>query len=329
MSRVVVTGANGFLGSWLTKRLLEEGHEVFALVRRTSDLAELAGVKCQFVYGDVTDPESLDAAFMKMDTVFHAAGLVAYNKADRSKMEKVNVDGTQNVIESCRRHQVRRLVHISSVVAVGAGFGPNDLLTEKSSYNVKHLNLGYFETKRRAEELVLKACLEQDLDAVILNPSTIYGPGDARKGSRKIQVKVARGEFKFFTSGGVNVVAIEDVIDGILQAWKVGHQGERYILCGENFLIKDLFALVAETAGQAPPRILLPNGLVHSLGAIGDVASQLGLKFPISRENAWTSTLFHWFDCSKAKRDLNFKPSSSRQAVEKSVRWMKENGYLK
>jgi dihydroflavonol-4-reductase len=328
MSRVIITGANGFLGSWLTRRLLAEGHEVFALVRKSSDLAELDGVNCQYLFGDVTDPQSLDSALLNMDTVFHAAGLVAYTAADRPRMEQVNVQGTQNVIDSCLKLKVRRLVHISSVVAVGAGFDSNELLSEKSPYNVRHLNLGYFETKRRAEELVIKACNDRDLDAVILNPSTIYGPGDARKGSRKIQVKVARGEFKFYTSGGVNVVAIEDVIEGIIQGWKVGQQGERYILCGENILIKDLFALIAETAGQRAPTLLLPNFLLHGLGTLGDILSRIGLKFPISRENAWTSTLFHWFNCAKARRDLNYKPSSSRLAVQRSVQWMKENNYL-
>ncbi len=328
MSRVLVTGANGFLGSWLTRRLLAEGHEIFALVRKSSDLSELDGVPCQYIYGDVTNLDSLPLAFKGIDTVFHAAGLVAYKKSERGLMEKVNVTGTQNVIHACSQMDVSRLVHISSVVAVGAGFKPEDILNEESAYTLSHLNLGYFETKRKAEQLVVAATQSKKIDSVILNPSTIYGAGDARKGSRKTQVNVARGSFKFYTSGGVNVVALEDVIDGILSAWKVGRTGERYILCGENWLIKDLFSEIALIAGQSPPPYKMPDFILHALGIIGDQVGSLGLPFPVSRENSWTATLYHWFSSEKAQKELKFKPSSSKQALRNSIQWMKENNFL-
>jgi dihydroflavonol-4-reductase len=329
MAKVLVTGANGFLGSWVVRRLLDEGHQVFSLVRRSSDLSELEGVQTEFVYGDVTDLHSLLETFQSMDSVFHLAGLIAYKKADREKMEKVNVDGTSNVVEACRATGIRRLVHLSSVVAVGAGFTPDQILNEDSPYNIAHLNLGYFETKRKAELIVKEACQKNRLDAVILNPSTIYGPGDARKGSRKTQLKVAQGKFKFYTAGGVNVVAVEDAVDGIISAWKKGRTGERYILSGDNLLIKKLFEIIAHEAGQKPPHMLLPSPVLHALGFTGDLMTALGLKAPFSQENAWTSTLYHWFDSSKAQRELDFKPRAAEIAISQSVKWIKENGLLK
>lgn len=328
MSKVLVTGANGFLGSWVVRRLLEEGHQVYSLVRKTSDLSELQGVPTEYLYGDVTDLHSLLASFEGIDTVFHLAGLIAYKRSERAMMEKVNVEGTSNVIEAVRARNVRKLVHLSSVVAVGAGFSPNQVLNEDSPFNVSHLDLGYFETKRKAEALVKEACNKNRLDAVILNPSTIYGPGDARKGSRKTQLKVAQGKFKYYTSGGVNVVAIQDAVDGIISAWKQGRTGERYILAGENLLIKDLFAMIAQEAGQKPPQKLLPSPVLHTLGIAGDFLSVLGFKSPISQENAWTSTLYHWFDSSKAQRELNFKPRPAQEAISQSVQWIKDNGLL-
>lgn len=328
MSRVLVTGANGFLGSWLTRRLLQEGHQTYALVRKSSDLSELDGVSCEYLYGDVTDPESLYQAFRNMDTIFHLAGLIAYKKADRDKMERVNVQGTKNVIEACVQNRVRRLVYLSSVVAIGAGFNPGQILNEESDFNIHHLNLGYFETKRKAEQLVKEACTAGRLDAVMLNPSTIYGAGDARKSSRKNQVKVARGELKFYTSGGVNVVAIEDVIDGILAGWQRGRNGERYILSSENLLIKDLFARIAQEAGQKPPFIAMPSFVLHLAGILGDLATSMGFRAPISRENAWTATLYHWFDSGKARRELGFRPRPAQAAIHNSVQWMKDNSYL-
>lgn len=326
--KILVTGANGFLGSWVTKALVNEGHHVYALVRPKSDISELEGVNCKYVYGDVTDVHSLLEAFKGVDTVFHLAGVIAYKKSERPLMDKVNVQGTANVVEVCREHKVRRLVYLSSVVAIGAGYTPNDIMNEDSPYNIADLNLGYFETKHQAEKIVKAACDKGDINAVMLNPSTIYGAGDAKKGSRKMQLKVAQGKLNFYTSGGVNVVAVEDVVQGILSAWKNGRKGERYILAGENILIKDLFAMIAAEAGVKAPSRLMPDNILHAVGAVGDMMEKIGLKGPLSRENAYTATMYHWFDSSKAQRELNFKPRPAKEAIHNSVQWMKDQGLL-
>ena len=327
-TKVLVTGANGFLGSWLTKKLAELGHEVTILHRPNSDLSDIRGVKFKSALGDVTDLESVAAATQGCDVVFHLAGLVAYKASQRALMEMVNVGGTQNIITACLAKGVKRLLHLSSVVAVGASFDGSTPLTEESPFNLTSLNLGYFETKRKAEALVKSAVKKNGLDAVILNPCTIYGPGDAKKGSRSVQVKVAKGKFPFYTAGGVSIVAVGDIVDGIIKGWQKGRKGERYILSGENISIKTLFTWIAEEAGVPPPKFYLPSPLLHTLGKIGDTLEVFGLKGPVSSENAWTSTLFHWFDSSKARRELDFAPGSSREAVASSVRWMKENGIL-
>lgn len=320
--KCVVTGANGFLGSWLCKRLIEDGHTVTALVRPNSDLAELKDLKINYTHGDVTDIQSMRSAFQNQEAVFHLAGVVAYKKADRPLMDKVNVKGTKNVVAVCEELQPKRLLHLSSVVAVGASFEPN-VLNETSTYDIHDLNLGYFETKRQAEEIVMHAVRSKKINAVCVNPATIYGPADAKKGSRKTQVKVAQGRFPFYTSGGVNVVSVLDVVDGILQAYHKGTNGERYILSSENLSIKKLFEIIADCAGVKAPKIHLPNFVLHSLGWVGDT---FGLG--ISQENAYTASMYHWFDSSKAKKELDFSPSPSFKAIESSVRWMKDNGLL-
>src|SRR5690606_17288303 len=127
-------------------------------------------------------------------------------------------------------------------------------------------NLGYFETKRKAEIIVRSAAEKKELDAVILNPSTIYGAGDAKKGSRRTQLKVAQGRLPFYTSGGVSIIAVKDVVDATYQAWQTGKSGERYILSGENITIKNLFTLIAGAANVKPPSIYLPDPVVFALG---------------------------------------------------------------
>ncbi|MES3036650.1 MAG: NAD-dependent epimerase/dehydratase family protein [Bdellovibrionota bacterium] len=326
--KIVVTGASGFLGSWLVHRLLKEDADISILARATSDLTELGDVKYRRVLGDVTNPESLKNSFKDADYVFHLAGLIAYRKADRAAMEKVNVEGTKNVIDAVQACGVKRLLHVSSVVAVGAGFKPTQILNENSPFNLSHLNLGYFETKRQAEELVVNAVKNSQIDAVIVNPSTAYGAGDAKKGSRKTQLKVARGKFKVYPSGGVNIVAVEDVVDGMVAALKKGRSGERYILSNENLYLKQVFDIIAEEAGVEPPKIKIPDVVIHSLGQIGDAMGSLGLPSSLSRENAWAATLFHWFDNTKAKNELGLTFLPARTALKRSVQWMKENGLL-
>ncbi len=320
--KTIVTGANGFLGSWLCKRLLDEGHEVTALVRKTSDLSEIEHLKLNYEYGDVTNKASLQTAFKNKDYVFHLAGLIAYKKADRPMMDKVNIGGTQNVVDVLTEQKQAKLLNLSSVVAVGASFTPKEL-TEESPYTIHKLNLGYFETKHTAEKIVCAAAKENKIHAINVNPSTIYGFGDAKKGSRKTQVKVARGKFPFYTGGGVNVVAAEDVTDGIMKAITKGRSGERYLLTSENMTIKELFTKISGFAGVKAPKILMPFPVLKLIGQIGDLTGS-----GLSVENAYTASMYHWFNCDKAKKELGFSPRPSDIAIENSVRWMKDHGYL-
>ncbi len=327
--KVLVTGATGFLGAWLVRRLIEEGCAVRISKRPSSPLDELQGLPIETVAGDVTDERSMIAACAGIDTVFHLAGLIAYKRSQRAAMEKINIGGTNNVIRACEINGVRRLVYMSSVVAIGACFDGKTPLNEESAYNVSHLNLGYFETKHQAELNVVAAVQAGKLDAVMLNPSTIYGAGDAKKGSRGTQLKVAQGRLKFYPPGGVGIVAVEDVVEATITAWKKGRSGQRYILCSENLLLKDVFEIIAREAGVSPPSIGLTRSILFALGKLDDVMEKFGSNGPISSENAWTAVLYHWFDSSKAKRELgiNFKPAS--YAIENSIRWSRDHGLIK
>ena len=256
------------------------------------------------------------------------AGVIGYQRWQRPLMEQVNIGGTKNILKACKEKMIKDLVYLSSVVAIGAGFTADQILNETSMYNISHLRLGYFDTKHAAEKLVIESHEKGDIEAVILNPSTMYGPGDSKKGSRKTQLKVAQGKFPFYTHGGVNVIAVEDAIAGIMAAWKGRHVGERFILAGENLLIKDLFATIAKEAGTKAPFIGIPNAVVFGLGRWGDLKHSLGLPASLSVENAWSSTLYHYFDNSKAKKILGLNPRPAKFAISASVAWIKAQGLL-
>ena len=330
--KVLVTGATGFLGQWLTRRLLDEGFEVRVLARSKGKLEGLQDLKLEVAEGDVTNLASLETACRGVDGVFHLAGLIAYSKAQRAAMEQVNVEGTKNVIKAIQKSGPNksqpRMLHLSSVTAVGAGFTKHDILNEKSPYNIGHLNLGYFETKHDAEIAVFDAVRAGTLDAVAINPSTIYGPGDAKKGSRGAQLKVARGKFPFYPPGGVNVVHVEDVVALCIKAFRTGATGERTIACGENLTLQETFNRIAELAGVKPPSIPLPRPALFALGKIGDMLEAVGSKGPINTENAWTSVLYHWFSNEKARKDFGFNPRPAQEALEASIRWSRDNKLL-
>ncbi len=318
--KVLVTGASGFLGAWLCRALCEKGWQVHALLRPTSDKHGLQGLNLHFHTGDVTDLHSFTKSAQGMELIFHLAGLVSHAGHHRLKaMQAVNVQGTANAIEVCRI-QKAKLIHISSVVTVGASAKPL-ILNEESPYDPSLSQIGYFHTKKQAEILVQKSCKKKQISAVILNPSTVYGAGDMKKESRKVQAQVAQGRFPFYTSGGVSVVDVQSVVKACLQAVEKGRQGERYILSGENISIKELFSLIAKANSVKPPFIHLNNFLLRMLAETGAGLQKLNIKFPVNRESAQIASLYHWFDHSKAMQELGFSPMKAKPAIENSIKW--------
>ncbi len=328
MQKVLITGATGFIGKHLAKALCSQGFHVSALVRNPEKSQELKTLGVHLLPGDVTDSLSLLNAIENKDIVYHLAGKIAYKASEREEMERVNVKGTQKVVDACVTHKTPVLVYMSSVVAIGASFN-GEVLNEDSPYTIGDLNLGYFETKHKAEEIVKTAHKHNGLNAFILNPSTVYGAGDATKGSRSVQRKVAKGKFPFYTPGGVNVVYIDDVLYCLLNVYKKGRPGERYIVAGENLTIQQTFSIIAEAAGKPAPKKYLPRVALKTLGWIGDnVLEPLGIKGPLSAETANTSSMFHWFSSEKAQKELGLKPTPAKTAITESVRWMIDNGYV-
>eukprot|EP00475_Leptophrys_vorax_P039711 TRINITY_DN7215_c0_g1_i1.p1 TRINITY_DN7215_c0_g1~~TRINITY_DN7215_c0_g1_i1.p1 ORF type:complete len:364 (+),score=94.60 TRINITY_DN7215_c0_g1_i1:27-1118(+) len=313
---VLVTGASGFVGEHLCRALHEQNHSIRVLCRKSSDLTFLKGIDVEVFHGDVTDPQSVEIAAKGAQVVFHLASYIGYHKREKAIMEKVNVLGT-GVVARAALNNNSRLIHVSSMAAVGANHFENDTpLNENANFDFfLKLGLGYHTSKWRSEQVVIKMFQEEGLDVVIVNPTNIYGPGDARKSSRSTQVKVALGRFPFYTNGGLNVIHVKSVVDGILLAVEKGRKGERYILGGENLTLRQVFETIAREGGNKTPWICLPHVLNLFLGIIGVVPY----------EKICVAHMFFWYTCEKAKRELGFVPMSGRQALIDSVRWMKDD----
>lgn len=322
--KIFVTGGNGFIGSWLVKALVEAGHEATLLLRPTSDLSLLNGISFTPAFGDITDYRSVLEGMTNCKLVFHTAAHIAYSPQAKALMNKVNVQGTENVLRASIENKIKRLVHTSSIAAIGASEEP-EILNEDSPYEIGHLNLGYNETKREAEELVKNAVRSGKLDAVIVNPSLVYGPGDAKKNSRKLHLKVAQGRIPFYPIGGINVVSIEDVIEGHLKALEKGRSGERYILGGENLTFKNLFGLLAKSANHFPPKIPVPKLLLNSISNTDRFFRRFGVELGLNSESLVLSSLYSWFDNSKSRIELGINFKSAEYAVSQSIKWCLEN----
>jgi dihydroflavonol-4-reductase len=259
MSRAALTGATGYLGLTLAQRLRAEGRSLTALVRRSSDPAaidRLRALDATLVEGDLSDPAALRRLFEDADLAVHCAALIAYRPRLNAAMWRINVDGTERVAEACLATSVPRLVHVSSIAAVGLS-DDRTLLGEDSPWEAGRLRMAYLDTKRAAEERIADA-VARGLDAVIVNPAAIYGPAEVLSRTGGLVERVALGRLRVAPPGGINVVPLETVVEGILAAERHGRAGRRYILGGENVEIPSLFERIARAADRSLRPLVLP-----------------------------------------------------------------------
>lgn len=321
--KVLVTGASGFLGSHLVTALLKKGFSVRVLLRKQLENQNFE--KCEVAIGDVLKLETLVEAMKGVDGVFHVAGAMSSSPKDRKRLFQVNVTGVKNIIEAVAISKCK-LLHVSSVVAVGVNLTANDpLLNENSSNITKDMGYSNYDTKRLGEELVLSAIEHKRIEGVVVNPGLIYGAGDAKKSIRKGNIKAAKGKLPMYTSGGVNVVAVEDVTAAMIEAYLHGRNGARYLLTGDNITVKELLSTISTLAGATPPHKELPTKPAKFIAGLLDT---LGVKSELCSENIFSATGFHWYDNSLAKKELGFKPKNYKEAIKSSVDWMKENHYI-
>lgn len=325
--RILVTGATGFVGAALARALVERGAAVTVLARPSSSHARLHGLPIAIALGDVTDAASLAAPMAAAQAVFHVAGLVSYRTRARSECERVNVLGTRNVMEVARRAGVARVVHTSSVVAVGAARTPRQL-DESAEWDCADLKSPYFDTKRAAEDEVRRG-IDAGLDAVIVNPSAVIGPGEPRGNLAGIAERLARGKRVSVPPGGVNIVALGDVVAGHLLAMERGARGERYLLAGENVSWKELVSRVARVLAVERPITTIPRWLYSAVVAGSALADRfVDLNAPLCPGALRPMARFSWFTNAKAIADLGWRPGDVGPALAAALAEPRERARL-
>ena len=327
MPQALITGGTGFIGSNIALRLIERGWKVRILERPGASRALLEGGPFEFVAGDVLEPDSLPPAMRGIDVVFHAAGVVDHWHQGLERMQRVNVEGTRNVVDAALAEGVDRFVHTSSTAALG--MHPDSVADETFQFNVAPEAFPYGFGKFQAEGIVLEAA-RKGLPAVIVSPTTVIGPRDVRKVSSGVVLEVARHcAPPLIPPGGTNVVAICDAAQGHIEAALKGRVGERYILGGENLSYLQLYRTIAEVVGcrrklKVMPRWLVPLTLVltdvaqpHTAGPVPLTSARLRLE----------SKAFH-FDSSKARSAFAMPNTPLRVTIGRTYEWYESTGEL-
>jgi dihydroflavonol-4-reductase len=328
MSRVAITGASGLLGGNLAAELVAAGHTVVATRRPGTKTAHLDDLPIEWRDADLGSTDSLTRAFDGVAAVFHCAAAVTVVREVSPEMRDANVDGTRRVIDACVAAKVGRLVHTSSVVAIGLSTDgkPCD---ETATWNFDREGLAdaYALTKHQAEEVVRGAI--DRIDAVIVNPTYMFGPRDAKPSSGALILKVARRRVPGWTDGYNNFVDVRDVARGMISAWQRGRRGERYILAGYDMTYRAVFETIARVAGVRPPRLRVPVPLAHALGRVGDFVEARGKKPLVnSIQIRYAYTDKFRFASSKAARELGYTVGPLEPAIADALTWFREHRML-
>ena len=326
----LLTGATGFVGAAVLRCLVAAGHSVRALVRPNSDRRNLAGVDCEIVTGDLAEPESLRPAVRGCDNVFHVAADYRIWVPDREKMNRVNIQGTVDLIRAAAAAGVSRVVYTSSVATLRLrddGFPAN----EESQAEIADMIGAYKRSKFLAEQAVKRLVVDEGIPVIIVKPTAPFGPRDVKPTpTGRMVVEAASGRMPAYVNTGLNVVHVDDVATGHLLAYERGLVGESYILGGENRTLQWILETVAELAGRRPPRIQLPHWLVTPLAYIWEGITRIrGIGEPmLTVDSVRMARKVMYFSSEKARHKLGYSPRPAVEALRDEILWFYEHGYV-
>ena len=322
----LVTGANGFLGSHVVRALVARGDRVRALARASADISALRGVDCEIVRGDVREIESLRIAAKDCDEVYHVAADYRLWVVDHAPMYAINVDGTRNVISAARDAGVSRIVHTSTVGALGIPHGASG--REDTPVSVDAM-VGPYKRSKFLAERVAEDAARAGAPVVIVNPSTPIGPLDYKPTpTGRMIVDFLNRKMPGYLDTGLNLVGVEDCARGHLLAAERGRIGEKYILGAENLSLAELFARLARLSGLPAPRMRIPYAVAYgfALGAEA-VARTITHKPPrASLTEVKMARKKMFFDSSKAKVELGYTPGPVDPALKRAIDFFRAVG---
>ena len=327
--KAFVTGATGFLGSHVARVLGEQGADLRLLVRSTSNLRNLEGIKAETATGDLRDSSSLEKGMSGCDTVFHVAADYRLWVRDPAEMYRSNVDGTKAILDAARKNGVRRVVYTSSVATVGfTGNGhPAD---EDSPVSLADMIGPYKRSKFMAEQLAMEAG-GSGMHVVVVNPTTPVGEHDVKPTpTGRVVVDFLKRRFPAYVETGLNLVDVRECAVGHVVALEKGRPGERYILGGENLTLKQILDKLGEISGLPSPKVKLPYVFAFATGIVDEaITGRLLHREPRATVDSVRMGKKKMFaSCAKAERELGWKIVPVEGALRRAVQWFQANGYV-
>lgn len=323
-----VTGATGFLGSHVARVLSDQGAQLRLLVRPTSNLKNLEGLKAETATGDLRDPSSLEKAIAGCDTVFHVAADYRLWVQDPGEMYRSNVDGTRALLEAARKNGVRRVVYTSSVATMGftSDGHPAD---EDSPVSLGDMIGHYKHSKFMAEQVALEAGRD-GMHVVTVNPTTPVGERDIKPTpTGRIVVDFLKRKFPAYVETGLNLVDVRECARGHIAALEKGRSGQRYILGGENLTLKQILDKLGEITGLPSPKVKLPYFFAFMTGVVDEVITGRLLhrepRATIDTVRMGSKKMFA--SSARAERELGWKIVPVQDALRRAVQWFRINGY--
>lgn len=322
--KVFVSGATGFIGIQLVKRLVENGHTVHALYRSKSKAELIQHQNVILFKGDILDKVSLDHALADCEEAYHTAAFAGVWAKDPEMVFRLNVDGALNVIEAAGKHGVRRVVLTSTAGILGPSKG--DAVHESSPQPVSFFT-DYEASKFQLEQQILGR-KESNPEVVVVNPTRVYGPGylSESNGVTKMIKQYVEGKWRLIPGDGKssgNYVYVEDVVSGHLLAMLKGKPGERYVLGGENISYNQLFELVREASGVHNRLFKIPLWIMLAAAGVMKGISRISGRPPLIVPNLVKKFNHNWIVSSeKAIRDLGYQPINAHKGIQHTVQWI-------
>jgi dihydroflavonol-4-reductase len=327
--RNLVTGATGFVGSAIVRKLILRGEEVVALARAGSDRSNLDGLDITFADGDLTDAGSVRDAVRGCARVYHAAAEYTLWSPDPGALYAVNVGGTKNLLAAAQAEGVERVVYTSTVGALGnPGDGtPGD---EDTPVGLGDMAGHYKRSKFMAEQAAVEKA-RSGLPVVIVNPSTPVGPRDIKPTpTGKMIVDFLNGKMFAYLDTGLNLVDVDDVALGHILAMEKGKPGRKYILGNRDMTLKEIFGILSSITGIPAPRLRLPYALVYPIAVVSTaVADYITKRPPLAPvEAVRMAKKFMFFDPGRARRELGMPRTPVEESLRRAADWFTNNGYV-
>ena len=316
------------LGSNLVRELLDRGHELCILIQPGREVNTLHGLRLEKAIGDLLDFKSLKAAAKGAEAIIHTAAITS-NWPSRSELvNKVNIEGTQNIICLAKEIDVKMLVHIGT--ANTFGFGTKEKPgREDGEYMGFKYGLDYWDSKWKSHQLVV-AAIRDGVSALTVNPTCLIGAYDSTPNFGTMIIAVYYQKLPGYSPGGRNFIYVKDAAKGIANALDKGKIGESYIIGNENLTYKEIFSKIASVIGVKPPRWRFPRCVALAYGRYSSFKADItGVKPIVSYPMARISCDDHYYGCEKAVRELDLPQNPIEDGIHESFEWLKSNRYIK